>query len=152
MIPKYRAYDKETKKVYPVTDLDFSRDGQNLLGVAVRMEPAFIPMLQAEQVVLMQSTGMFDRKGAEIYVGDVLEIRNTKRFIREGNITCFSEVKVSEGHVYVWTQPIVKGRKIRYGALQLRSGLSKYIDMQGVATSDVKVIGNIYENPDLVED
>lgn len=57
-----------------------------------------------------------------------------------------------EGHVYVWTQPIVKGRKIRYGAHELYDGLSKYIDMKGVATSDVRVIGHICENPELLNE
>ena len=97
-----------------------------------------------------QYTGLVDSAGIEIFEYDIVKIINTKRFLGD-DYNCYSTVEVIEGHVYVWLSPIINGETKRYGARLLLSGMSKYIDMRGVATYDVEVIGNKFENPELLE-
>ena len=142
---KFKAWDKVNKQW--INDFMVAPDGQ----VAVWNAPDY-DTDHSDNYDLYEYTYQTDKNKKEIHDGSIVEIKNTKRFIKEGNITCISRVKMHEGHVYVWTQPIVKGRKIRYGAHELYDGLSKYIDMKGVATSDVRVSGHICENPELLKE
>lgn len=104
-----------------------------------------------EMVTLIQYTGLKDKNGVEIYEdSDVLKITNTKRFTGGKDYTCYSKVKIIDGHAYDWPHPIVDGKPIRFGAKMLLSGMAKRIEMRGVATNDVEVVGNIYDKPELM--
>ena len=103
-----------------------------------------------DEIIVMQYTGLKDKGCVEIYEGDIVKITNTERFCGK-NYTCYSEVKIIDGHVYVWPHPVVDGEIKRFGAKLLFSGVAKYIKDKGVATEDVEVLGNIYANPELLE-
>lgn len=110
-----------------------------------------------EYFIYEQYTGLKDKNRKEIYEGDIVEIKNSSRLTKgyvdfpEGyKGKCISEVKIIEGHTYVWINSIIKGNILRFGARLLFEGLSKHIDMRGVATSDLKIIGNIHDNPELI--
>lgn len=150
MLTKYRAYDKETKKVYPVTDLDFTRDGQELLGVALRMEPAFIPMLSADRVVLMQSTGMVDENENEIYSGDLteLDVDGEKRLFEVQIRQVVRKVKSHPDFYDEYAKVAIQGVVFLWEGYEL----FPCIDGQGVIdTSRMRIVGNIYENSELLE-
>lgn len=105
-----------------------------------------------------QFTGLVDRKGTKIYENDIVAIRNAKRFTT-GFVgfphgytgVTYSKVGTIEGHTYVWINPIIKGKIHRFGAQLLFEGQSNYIDMRGVATSDVLVIGTDCDLPKLYQ-
>ena len=79
-----------------------------------------------ENVILMQYTGLKDKNGVEIYEGDVLEQEINCMYHEGKNI-----------------------REVRYADDQFLSG---DCSLHGAIKSfDAVVIGNIHENPELVE-
>lgn len=128
MIPKFRAWVKPEKKMYPVSAIDFD-DNERLCSVTplyeeeVRKNPHFWPdPFIAEQVVLMQSTGVKDCNGKEIYEGDIV-------FWQWGEIgdniytNCGKEIVDSDLHTLVMLEEADR----------------------------LLVLGNIYESPELVK-
>ena len=83
---------------------------------------------------LMQSTGLFDKDGQEIFEGDVISTYTDNLIIKRDNLLGFY-VEVDEKREYF--AEIVD---IEY--------LDLFAKDFGVA---VKVLGNIYENPELLE-
>ncbi|MCG9876908.1 YopX family protein [Streptococcus suis] len=127
MTQKFRAWDKASHAwrhdIYIGLDglaKDLSRTGE---------EPFELPL---DDVIIMQSTGLFDKNGKEIFEGDVV-LENGWR-----------KVAVSFG-----TQEIEENfgdKRIFQGFnLALGGGYPEAIMV------DFEVLGNIYENPDLVE-
>ncbi|MBS0737578.1 YopX family protein [Streptococcus suis] len=78
--------------------------------------------LSLNLVTLMQSTGVFDKNGQEIFEGDVVNIFDEK----------LSKIYYSEGAFCV---------DVLNGGTPLHVYLSEHLEL----------IGNIYENPELVE-
>lgn len=145
-IVKYRAWCKQREEWVNIRYISFYEDGE-IDYLEDHDGEVYFP--ERDDLVLMQYTGLKDKNGVEIYEGNILRITNTKRFIGRNHF-CYSDVKIMEGHTYVWTDPIVDGQRKRFGAKMLFPGLAKYIDMRGVATSDVEVVGNIYEDKELL--
>ena len=81
-----------------------------------------------KKMIVMQSTGLKDKKGTEIYEGDILELVSW----REGT---------NVPNPQAWTKGEVC---FSNGAFRIHA----YIVCE--VASDCIVIGNIYENPDLL--
>lgn len=84
-------------------------------------------MVSAEDLVLMQSTGLRDKKGKEIFEGDIL---GTKDGLLNGVVEYRSDLGM-------WTNSL-----IRYNNFERLCNVA----------SDREIIGNIYENRELLED
>ncbi|MCB2832747.1 YopX family protein [Streptococcus dysgalactiae subsp. dysgalactiae] len=130
MIPKYRAWStfkNEWVKHFYITEsgliYNMEQPHRDLIG-AVPVEKSGL--------ILMQSTGLFDKNGVEIFEGDVVRHIDfylnsetvNKVYFKDGSF--MYDVVVDE---YVYDVPIGKI----------------------IENSMVEVIGNIYENQDLIE-
>jgi uncharacterized phage protein (TIGR01671 family) len=87
---------------------------------------------------VMQSTGMFDRNGTEIYEGDIVTVYYYNRLIR-GQIHIGNCVQDNNGGEY---------STCYYGV-----GFKDICPPEGIWKGDCEwvVEGNIYENPELLE-
>lgn len=124
MMPKFRAWDKNTKEMVVIRTIDLERDGT--IGCVVDYSDI---NLDVSECVLMQSTGLKDKNGVEIFEGDILKNR------RYSGIRVLFEkgafkVRYKRSKVCIVTQ-------------DLSSLLEKY--------ESTIIIGNIYENLELLE-
>lgn len=123
-IPKFRAWTEEGKVMY--YDVYPFKDDTLLLSY----DEISFDEVPASDFILMQSTGLFDMYDKEIFEGDVL--------------------KMSDGELakVVWNKYL--------GCWEVKF-LSEIVDLSEVADvksnrSDCEVVGNIYENPELLGD
>lgn len=119
---KFRAWDKKFKKMY-FKGLMLCVDGDLGFDPRVFKKGKYAPL----EMELMQFTGLHDRKGKEIYEGDILKKHTPSNWIPEGNVV----VKYS-GNGF-WCES--------------KSGGNFFPDVDYV-----EIIGNIYENPELLKD
>lgn len=101
--------------------------------------------IEKSELTLMQSTGLFDKNGKEIFEGDVLEIQGVKMIVKFGSYK-YLETSKNNGHIL--------------GILH--DGLGFYVECINAAGPDnispfepetlknSQIIGNIYENPELL--
>lgn len=131
MIPKFRAWDKELQTMLDVSLIDFKK------GVLVGEHWKFgeTNFMNFDEIDLMQSTGLFDRNGKEIFEGDVISTYTDNLVIKRDNLLGFYVELDEERNHFAETVDI------------------EYLDLFakdfGAA---VQIIGNIYENPELLEE
>ncbi len=87
---------------------------------------------------LMQYTGLKDKNGEEIYEGDIV------RFHSNGSNTYVREV--------LWVNPITQNSFAGFVILNLACTDGFPSILQKSITDFCEVIGNIYENPELLEE
>ena len=133
---KFRAWDKETKTMIDVSLIDFKK--RELVGEHWKFgETNFMSF---DEIELMKSTGLFDRNGQEIFEGDIVKRDGVKR----PEIVRFGE----------WTDVDSLGYKEQYIGFYFESeheGQEWLHSVQPQFNHLYKVIGNIYENQELLE-
>lgn len=126
MIPKYRAWLKEDKEMIEVDEIHFKNGELDFIGDAITW------MCKSDDCVLMQSTGLEDKNGKEIFEGDIL----CDEGIEQGSEFVYVTVSYKDG---MWVCDQITSDGCGYGGV-----LNEFSD-------DYSVIGNIYENPELAE-
>ena len=126
---KFRAWDKETNLMNEVTVIDFESEEVYYHHWRYGHSKA----INLKDVELLQSTGLKDRNGVEIYEGDIVEeLYNSSPF---RNIT----LRSIEMHRGAWVARDVK--KPVLGDIAITQSILR----------GAKVIGNLYENEDLLK-
>ena len=131
MIPKYRAWHKTWEEMCKVKRIRFN-DEENITTVFVVGKTSG-SNAYLKDVKLMQSTGLKDNKGKEIFEGDIL--------------ACETDDEVINLNIF-WDE--------EHALFMFES--KKYNEQEPLAelvennTYPFEIIGNIYENPGLLED
>ena len=124
MIPKFRAWDKKFKEMVQVDAIVFEEQ-----AIIVTYKNGDFTKKDIKYCELMQSTGLRDKNGKEIFERDILVYNGKKVIVKwHGSYACFIYEFVDE----------LKNRTAEWQPLYLF-----YFKFE--------IIGNIYENPEMLE-
>ena len=129
---KFRAWLKEDKKMVNVETMDFTDKSIQYLKKSEIINTYILRRENFDNVELMQYTGLTDKNGTEIYEGDI--------------------VLVKLGGVSTWYKTVVKFKEGAFIASLIDGEDYIYIFNRGFDNNDFEVIGNIYENKNLLEE
>lgn len=121
---KFRAWLKDEKRMTNVVRLDLLENDDNDICIIYRVKPHLLGKKHSKDFELMQYTGLKDNNYDEIYEGDIVEILT--------EVEEYGIVKFLDGAFYVEAD----GFRVNF-----------YDNIRG---GDVLVIGNIYENKELL--
>lgn len=136
MIPRYRAWDTTNKEMFKDT-FSITESGQ---VVVVEQEDVMCPpdYVFVDNLVIMQSTGLVDKNGKEIFEGDI--VRTTRFLGRADEI----------GGSYEYEKDYLGVVKVLEGSWVIDTG-SDAVNLWSEIDEN-EVLGNIYENLELLED
>jgi len=128
---KFRGWGVKDKVMVSVGELSWTVGGLRALGPGCYIN-VNNPYVQENNIILMVNTGLQDSLGQDIYEGDILEVEG-------GAGPFFMAVKFENGCFVADAPWVDKG---------FLPELKYYIGKEFCTT---RVIGNIYENPELVD-
>ena len=139
MIPRFRVWDKHSQKMFANDELIIWNNNV-YANDSKKLSCKHLKGWSIDEEYLMQSTGLFDKKGVEIFEGDVISTYTDNLVIKRDNLLGF----------YVeYAEYVEVDEKRNYFAETVDI---EYLDLFakdfGVA---VEVLGNIYENKELLE-
>ena len=124
---KFRAWDKSNEEMLEVENLSFN-DMTDKVEIRTRI---YSDYFNDEEMILMQYTGLKDKNGKEIYEGDIVTAIINIDFEEDLNI---------------------RGSVIYDDGETCYKAITKENDEYTLGWLDyLEVIGNIYENPELLE-
>ncbi|MEX3487350.1 YopX family protein [Staphylococcus warneri] len=131
MVLKFRAWYKSEKKMKRVYSIGFNEQGE-----AISIQDEFADnyeayaMYDVSDYELMQSTGIKDKNGVEIYEGDIIH------HAEKPNPFFNSPFEIIQARTGEWILDNYQGGTV----------------LAFSQPEELEVIGNIYENPELLEE
>ena len=127
MKTKFRAWDKHGKKMFANDEL-IIWNGNVYANDSKKLTCNNLKGWSIDEEYLMQSTGLKDKNGKEVFVGDIIKCTRG----------CLHEVYLEKeyGGTYIGGMPAIYLKGLRVGYAW---------------TEHEEIIGNIYENPELWE-
>lgn len=124
---RFRAWLKSLKWMCDVTNISFDSKFVDVCQLGDN-ERCTEMSVEFDEIELMQSTGLFDKNGKEVFVGDIIKCTRG----------CPHEVYIEKeyGGAFFGGMP----------AIYLKGLLSGY-----AWTGDEVIMGNVYQNPELLE-
>lgn len=126
MIPKFRAWDKHGQKMFDNDELIIWNNNV-YANDSKKLSCNYLKGWSIDEEYLMQSTGLKDKNGKEIFEGDVL---GTKDGLLNGVVEYRSDLGM-------WTNSL-----IRYNNFERLCSIA----------GDREIICNIYENPEILKE
>jgi len=128
MIPRFRVWDKTCKTMYEVDDIMSIDFGKSEISVKTLFFER-TNYYKFDDLVLMQSTGLRDKNGKEIFEGDIVDYKGKKAVVKwHGSYASFVYMFVDES----------RDRNQEWDPLYL-----SYFHFE--------VVGNKFETPALLE-
>jgi len=149
---KFRAWDIIQKTMHYGSKKPYMylTNSERLIGIGCDLDPSLYHDTNRsfdKEIILMQYTGLKDKNGKEIYEGDIV--------VKKGYIW-FDNNKPNYRGVVEWI--FCQWQVMTYSINKEKSGMSDGINRglneygwEDEKKSDWEVIGNKYENPDLLK-
>ena len=126
---KFRAWHKDLKKMFKIGQItleegtwNFEPNDRGFIGMSIPYQPSF---------VLMQYTGLHDKNGKEIYDGDIV----------------YCQTKYGKAKAII---KFIDGKFVAYWNSALTHPENGYHIACYEINKRFEVIGNIYDNPELL--
>lgn len=128
----YRVWDKENEEYMNGYDVLLKYDGSAISRYALVTFDTDMPV----NVIIEPYTGLKDKNGKKIYVGDIVKFADLELAMKPAGVVCFSDGKF-----------FIKDWEFDDGSYHIVD----FYDYN-IPHKDFEVIGNIHENPELLED
>ena len=167
---KFRIWDVENKEMLKVQELDFE---PTFYGGRIAIRPdQYNDYFDTEDMILMQYTGLHDKNGKEIYEGDILKVPVRRCGNSYGNWWqdrndnhgwtgdfVYKKIEFKNGYdnlsetiggfVFKYL-PITKKQIKAIAQPRGKERTEQNVDTYNFKIEEVQVIGNIYDNPELL--
>ena len=134
-----KAYSKEKQKVYDVKYIDF--DNETLELLTEQQFDFYAHVYDFDEVEFMENTGMKDKNGKYIYTGDIVSFKDSH--LDGYNFTNFAVIRKDIKlylENFLCVQSCIKEEMAEM-----------YLEVYDFEEGYFEVIGNIYENKELLK-
>ena len=137
MIPKFRFYNIKLRTIYKVINVDLYNEQVDCL---LEKQYSDVITWDIKDGVLMQSTGLKDKNGKEIFEGDILKENSMVGIVKFGRYLDYEYIQYGlDGWLF--------SEKLKLGFVD--TPLTEYVLDPHCS---IEVIGNKFEHPHLLEE